>query len=208
MSPYGSKTAVELWEPTPEESDYLFGYAVPLIRRFFNHAGQLIDICPYHNKRWDWSREALHDKRLLKALLHPQVTCKIYRVGATFGVSKPTRVPLRPFGSNSEPVIEPKPPEQPWLSPVKAPDVPSYAAISSLANRNAVAILNRLRDGHMITLVRDHSVVVARYGPSNIPTSPQLVDALIEHWNAIAVERRTKTMREASCQGFVAFSQN
>jgi hypothetical protein len=53
MPPYDSLTSLLTWQPTEEESDYLLGYALPLIRGYFNHSGQHLVIGPNHNVRFD-----------------------------------------------------------------------------------------------------------------------------------------------------------
>jgi hypothetical protein len=210
MSPYDSLTALLSWEPTEEEIDYLSGYAIPALERAFNQPGQHLVVGPGHRARFDWTENVLTDKRLLKALLDPAMTCDVYTAGddASHGRGTPRRIPLRTI-SGTEPVIEPKAPAESrlpkadqwvpaWMRPVR-PGVDR-----NLAAANADAILGRLKNKCIVQLVRvGGGVVLAKWTPQNMPSASHVINALVENQDAIAVELDTETMRQAPVAGFV-----
>jgi hypothetical protein len=79
--------------------------------------------------------------------------------------------------------------------------------LAEIANKNALAILDRLGNGNMI-LIKREGVILMRFGPSNMPTLAQVVAACLEHQGAVAIEINIKTMREAPCAGFVAITKD
>jgi hypothetical protein len=206
ISIYDSLAGVISWQPNAQERGYLHGYAAPLIRRYFNHDGQLLVVGPHHNQRWQWHSEVFDDKRLLKALLHSEVTAAVYAVGDTFGTSKPTRIPLKPIGSTAEVVIEPEAPEEPWFpkEPLSAMRPARPSVDHNLANSNGRAILGRIEAGHIVSVGRANTgVILFRWGPQNPPPLGHVIAVLLEHHDAFALELNMRTMREAPVPGFV-----
>jgi hypothetical protein len=206
MSPYDSLTALISWQPTPAERAYLLNYAVPELRKFFSCADQLLVVGPDHNKRFEFSNAVFGDKRLFKALLHPQMTGAVYPPGASFYLSKPRRLPLRQFGSTTDPVIEPEPPEEPWLpkEPLFSAMRPARPSVDhNLAHSNGRAILGRIEAGYIVSVLRAETVVLFKWGPQNPPPLGHVIAALLEHEDAFAVELNKQTMRQAPVPGFV-----
>jgi hypothetical protein len=72
----------------------------------------------------------------------------------------------------------------------------------NLANQNAAAILTRLQEGCIVSLVRFGSVVVSKWTPANLPPLGHVVAALVEHQDAEAIELDTRSMKQSPVKGF------
>src|SRR5690348_8267028 len=85
-----------------------------------------------------------------------------------------------------------------------ADDGALHAKLSAWRNENANAILQRVKDGLPVKLIRN-GTTLAQFIPSShpayLPKLGDIVSALAEHEGAAIRELDTRTMREAPCQG-------
>jgi hypothetical protein len=145
----------------------------------------------------------------MRALLDPAVTVGVYAPGATHYISKLRRVPLRPFGSDVELVIEAEPPVElqhslakSWVPEFMRPTKPPVD--HNLSQANEQLIIDRLKNGCVVSLVRiNTAVVLNKWTPANMPPLGHVVAALVEHRDAEAIAMDMRTMKSAPIEGFV-----